>query len=182
MAMEIENIDSNLSNGMDQEEARIEQFLSEKLMEGYVLLEKSCPVCSTPLVKNHEGDEDEEPVQKDVDPVMIPNGSFKQPFRPVAGVPLCVSCNSHVITQECEISILENCGSLKAKGGFHAALSGSDGSAKNSQEEIPEEKPLSPVEPEIIDVTKIEDNGSELADEKKEDELVEEALMEYSVR
>lgn len=125
MAMEIENIDSNLSNAMENE-AHIEQLLSEKLMEGYVLLEKSCPVCSTPLVKNQASDEDdeddEEPVEKDVEPVLIPRGSFIEPFKPVQGVPFCVGCSSHVVTQECEISVLEKCHSLKGKGGIFVAI------------------------------------------------------------
>lgn len=173
MDIEIENINSNISNAMEDEEAHIEQLLSEKLMEGYVLLEKSCPVCSTPLVKNHDGDdEDEEPVQKEIEPVMIPKGSFTQPFKPVAGVPFCVACSSHVITQEGEISILEKCSSLKGKGGILVALTGR-GDAN---------KPLRVEEPEIIDVTTLDEAEPSHADEKKDEDLVEETLMEYSVR
>lgn len=170
MAMEIENIDSNLSNA---DEAHIEQLLSEKLMEGYVLLEKSCPVCSTPLVKNQDEDEEEEPVEKEIEPVMIPKGSFTQPFRPVQGVPFCVACTSHVITQECEISVLEKCGSLKAKGGIRVALT-----VKSQNDEQPSVKE----EPEIIDVTQIEESESACTYDKNDAELVEESLIEYSVR
>ena len=175
MAMEIENIDSNISKTMEQDEAKIEQLLSDKLMEGFVLLDKSCPVCSTPLVKKHEG-EDEDPVEKEVEPVMIPRGSFTQPFKPIAGVPFCVACTSHVITQECEISVLENCNSLKMKGEILVALTGSEGTVTDNKERVPE-KQL-----EIIDVTKIEETDSTYADEKKDAELVDETLTEYSVR
>ena len=198
--MEIENIDSNLSNVMDNE-AHIEQLLSEKLMEGFVLLEKSCPICATPLVKNQTSDEDEEPVEseKEMEPVMIPSGSFTQPFKPVEGVPFCVSCNSHVITQESEIGILEKSDCLKGKGGILVALSRNDNAQPESptspedepenQVEHPEDKAVSISETEvndvheIIDVTKIEDSVSVHADEKKEDDVPDEAMLtEYSVR
>lgn len=198
MAMEIENIDSNLSNVMDNE-AHIEQLLSEKLMEGFVLLEKSCPICSTPLVKNQTSDEEEEPVEKDMEPVMIPSGSFTQPFKPVEGVPFCVSCNSHVITQESEISILEKSDSLKGKGGILVALSRNENEHPESsndpveepenQVEVAENNEAAISEPdvdevhEIIDVTQLEDSVSAHADEKKEDDVPDEAIMaEYSVR
>jgi hypothetical protein len=165
--MDIENINSNLSNPAMQDDEHIEQLLSEKLMEGYVLLEKSCPVCSTPLVKDN-GDEEDELVHKEIDPVMIPKGSFIQPFIPVQGVPLCVACTSHVVTQDNEVSILSKCGSLKAKGGVLVAAP-------------PAEK-----KPEIIDVTQYEETLEEPAyvEEKKEevDTVVDETMVEYSVR
>lgn len=105
-------------------EAKLEQLLSEKLMQGYVLLETSCPVCSTPLVKNHamvprnlsSNSSDSMEGGQFAKHVLLPNESFDQPFRPVEGVPICVSCKSHVITQETEVSILEQCDSLKDKG------------------------------------------------------------------
>mmetsp|Transcript_4955 Transcript_4955/g.5480 ORF Transcript_4955/g.5480 Transcript_4955/m.5480 type:complete len:363 (-) Transcript_4955:41-1129(-) len=118
-------------DGIQEEEineAKLEHLLSEKLMEGYVLLETSCPVCSTPLVKNHHM------VPKSLSPsaefevgnfaksVLLPSKSFEQPFRPVEGVPICVSCKSHVITQETEVCILEQCDSLKDKGSIYVAL------------------------------------------------------------
>jgi hypothetical protein len=171
--MEIENINSNLSKA---DEVHIEQLLSEKLMEGYVLLEKSCPVCSTPLVKNQHDDEEDDPVEKEIEPVMIPKGSFTQPFHPVDGVPYCVACTSHVITQESEINILEKCGSLKGKGGIHVAMT-----SKSEKAEPPVSSPKD--EPEIIDVTQVEESESVYTSEQKDDaDLVEETLTEYSVR
>lgn len=111
-------------------EAKLEQLLSEKLMQGYVLLESSCPVCSTPLVKNHQmvpknlssGSSDSYEDGQLPKHVLLPRESFDQPFRPVEGVPICVTCNSHVITQETEVSILEQCDSLKDKGSIYVAL------------------------------------------------------------
>jgi uncharacterized Zn finger protein (UPF0148 family) len=51
MALHLAEQLSGNPSGMD-EEAHIEQLLNEKLMQGYLLLEKSCPVCATLLVKN----------------------------------------------------------------------------------------------------------------------------------
>ena len=118
--MEVQQYESTGFGRQGEDEVHIEQLLSEKLMQGYVLLEKSCPVCATPLVKSHEEElnDDEMPVR----PTMVPSRSFDQPFIPVDGVPFCVHCNSHVITQECEISILERCDSLKNKGSILVAL------------------------------------------------------------
>lgn len=110
-------------------EARLEQLLSEKLMQGYVLMETCCPKCATPLVKNHHmvpktlgsysRDEGDVRVDKCV---LLPTESFDQPFKPVDGVPMCVACNSHVITQETEIGILEQCDSMRNKGSIYVAL------------------------------------------------------------
>jgi hypothetical protein len=107
-------------------------------MEGYVLLEKSCPVCSTPLVKRSGfDDEDDEGMEQVLEPIMVPSGSFDQPFKPVEGVPFCVGCSSHVITQECEISILERCDSLKAKGSILVALQDTSFDVSGSQYTTP---------------------------------------------
>jgi hypothetical protein len=59
---------------------------------------------------------------------MVLSESFDQPFKPVPGVPICVACQSHVITHESEISILEQCDSLKDKGSILVALKDSDDS------------------------------------------------------
>ena len=110
-------------------DAKIEQMLSEKLMSGYVLMEATCPKCVVPLVKNHQmvpkslsmDENDGRKINVD-DPVILPAGSFEQPFKPVDGVPMCVACNSHVITSEMEIAILEQDGSILDKGSIYVAL------------------------------------------------------------
>ena len=111
-----------------EDEDHIEQLLSDKLMQGYVLLEKSCPSCATPLVKQGVDDDAEGDISynaKPVDiPVLVSSQSFDQPFRPIAGVPFCVACQSHVVTEEAEISILERCDSLKHRGSILVALKG----------------------------------------------------------
>ncbi|KAL3931120.1 MAG: hypothetical protein SGARI_004287 [Bacillariaceae sp.] len=117
------------SSGGSINEERIEQLLSEKLMTGYVLMEHSCPVCSTPLVKNNhmpdgsKSDDSSASINsKGRKGVIIGSDSFDKPFKPVAGVPLCVVCRAHVVTNESEISILEHCESLKDKGSILLAL------------------------------------------------------------
>jgi hypothetical protein len=116
-------------------EAEIEQLLSEKLMEGYVLLDTSCPVCSTPLVKNHSrgpklhNQNNKSTMRR---PVILPSDSFHKPFKPVDGVPICVVCRSHVVTHESDISILERCESLKDRGSILLALYSSSSSTATS--------------------------------------------------
>jgi Sjogren's syndrome/scleroderma autoantigen 1 (Autoantigen p27) len=104
-----------LRSPLNDEDLEIERLLSQKLLEGYVLMERSCPACATPLVKNHVG-QDEDDAGRELSPFVVPSQSFDQPFRPVNGVPFCVSCQAHVVTDESEISILEQCDSLKTKG------------------------------------------------------------------
>ena len=136
------------------DEARIEQLLSEALMEGYVLLEKSCPhpKCATPLVKSNATETDGRAVDKVLEPMLVPSQSFEQPFKPIDGVPFCVSCQAHVVTQESEIKILERCDSLKSKGGILVAMTESVSTAESTVTAIPEPEIIN-VEPEVIDVT-----------------------------
>ena len=114
-------------------DAKIEQMLSEKLIKGYVLMEATCPKCAVPLVKNHQmvprslsnlsGDENDPTNMNVVDKaVLLPVESFEQPFKPVDGVPMCVGCDSHVITSETEMTILEQCDALKDNGSIYVAL------------------------------------------------------------
>jgi Sjogren's syndrome/scleroderma autoantigen 1 (Autoantigen p27) len=118
-------------------EARAEKLLSSKLLEGFVLLEECCPVCSTPLVKNSASTDATSKRTKggNTDPIMIPSSSFDQPFRPVPGVPMCVLCDSHVVTQESEIDLLERCESLKDKGTILVAMKDTEEEKKQEEEE-----------------------------------------------
>jgi hypothetical protein len=206
MMMEIENISSNISHQMDDEETRIENLLSEKLMMGFVLLEKSCPVCATPLVKHHLPHEEAHtiPESDSVKPVLVPVGSFAQPFKHVQGVPFCVACCSHVITQESEITALERCESLKAKGSILSAMQDASYSTESTSQfesqATPEEQSSN-----IIDVTGVASQSASQqsdstksssekeglhSDEKKEDgdhihyenQNADEIMAEYSVR
>lgn len=86
-------------------EEEIEDLLSEKLLEGYELIEKSCPGCTTPLIKMDINPTDQTEFLEF--PVLIPNRNPQKPFEPVEGVPLCVVCNSHVITQDSEMALIE---------------------------------------------------------------------------
>ena len=157
-------------------EARLEQLLSEKLMKGYVLMESSCPKCSTPLVKNHqmvpktlstpsftdENDDGAPTTTKINKCVLLPAASFDQPFRPVDGVPMCVSCQTHVITQETEVCILEQCDSMKDKGSIYVAINGGGKKKKTTTDgnDGPEIINLIHVQDDIEEVTVVEDNGN----------------------
>ncbi len=114
------------NNADDNLEIEIEKLLSEKLLQGYLLLEKACPSCATPLVKlqtNFSLDKDDDvSYNTSVEPVLVPSESFDQPFCPVAGVPFCVSCQSHVVTEESEVRLLEKSDTLKAKGSILVAI------------------------------------------------------------
>ncbi|KAL3907955.1 MAG: hypothetical protein SGILL_008666 [Bacillariaceae sp.] len=118
------------ASAVSVDEAKIEELLSEKLMTGYELLDSSCPVCSTPLIKNNNLSEEE------ISGHSRESSHSGKPFKPVAGVPMCVVCRSHVVTQESEISILERCESLKDKGSILLAIeSGSSvGDSKYSED------------------------------------------------
>jgi len=109
--------------------ALLEQRLSEKLMEGYVIMEDVCPKCPlVPLVKNNQKVpktfESHDLMRKNIMDlaVVVESQSFEQPFKPVNGVPVCVSCNAHVITCEEEIVFLEESGTLKNSGSIIVAI------------------------------------------------------------
>jgi hypothetical protein len=161
-----------LESNLNDEEDQIEQLLSDKLMQGYTLLEKSCPSCATPLVKKEAAVEDKSDptANKAVEiPVLVSSQSFDQPFRPVPGVPFCVACQSHVVTEESEISILERCDSLKHKGSILVALKGdsfSDDGA--SQPESKKDLPL--LEENGPSMVEHDSPASPQYEEKKEEE------------
>lgn len=122
----------------------IESLLSEKLLEGYSLLNTSCPQCVTPLVKRKAptmtSPKSNQPVSKGTSPhmfmsfasvqpqpaaydtVMDSSGSIEAPFSPVSGVPFCVSCKAHVVTRDADMQALERCNSLKDKGSIIVAI------------------------------------------------------------
>lgn len=185
MAMEVGQRAAHIA----ADEAQIELLLSEKLMDGYVLLEKSCPVCSTPLVKKSD-DGDEGGKAHHFSPIMVPSGKFEAPFNPVEGVPFCVGCTSHVITQESDISILERCDSLKNKGSILVALqdtsTGVSGSQYTSLSEnsMPSTKDSSTHQEatHVIDLTDHTEPSvvsREHSDEKKEEEHISAPASSY---
>eukprot|EP00980_Cylindrotheca_fusiformis_P029017 scaffold22696_cov118-Cylindrotheca_fusiformis.AAC.11 len=122
-------------------EEEVEDLLSERLLEGYQLIEKSCPECTTPLIKieNSPQEVDGNLLKTSV---LIPNRNPEKPFDPVDGVPVCVACNCHVVTQECEMNILER----------HETTSGSIA-------EKPDPSPKSNDAP-VIDLTAVASNDS----------------------
>ena len=110
--------------------AMIKELLAQKVKEGYCVMEATCPKCAIPLVKNHQMvprslsmDETDITRSMSVDePILVPSQSFEQPFKPVDGVPMCVGCDSHVVTCETEIAILEQGETLMDRGHIYVAM------------------------------------------------------------
>jgi len=75
------------------DESRVEELLSEKLMDGFLLLDRACPQCLTPLVKQEQALRSPKTMQ-----VML---------TPIPGVPYCVSCQAHVMNDERHIVRLQ---------------------------------------------------------------------------
>ena len=138
---------------LNDEDAEIERLLSEKLLEGYILMERICPSCATPLVKNKIDEEKEKKANNALEPFVVPSKSFDQPFQPVLGVPFCVSCHAHVVTDESEISILEKCDTLKMKGQILVSLQ------SVSEAEDPSE--ITGIEKELDDDDIVEEEGEQ---------------------
>lgn len=83
-------------------EAEIEQELSEKLLDGFTLLERACPACTTPLVKQMNDD-----VPKSTADSTTDSHSAESSAAPMPGIPYCVQCQAHVITEQKEMDIFE---------------------------------------------------------------------------
>jgi hypothetical protein len=103
----------------------VEHLLSERLLEGFLLLERACPACTTPLVKqpldsNNNDDASKQPWSptdsKNAIAILQNMHSQESPMScltpqrapaPIPGVPFCVNCKSHVVTHESEIKYLD---------------------------------------------------------------------------
>ena len=89
-------------------EADIEELISEHLVDGCVLMDKSCPACVTPLLKHV----DELPGDA-TDDASLRRGKSRetsksaQSLTPIDGVPFCVACQAHVVTSSDEIEKVE---------------------------------------------------------------------------
>ncbi len=127
----------------------VEELLSEKLLEGYAILDTACPDCVTPLVKRKSSALSPKryvqtlsprksaspyismsyvPVQ--LQPSSSNAGSFdaaQSTFTPVPNVPICVSCQAHVVTCQAELSILESTNSMKDIGKIIIAMEEEEG-------------------------------------------------------
>jgi len=118
------------ATSMDDE--KVELLLSTKLMNGFMLLDKPCPKCMIPLVKqpfvaNSEGsfstltssnqdssnpaienqenqDEDDESGET---PRLVTNLSIQGIPKPIRGIPCCALCESYVVTNKSERALLE---------------------------------------------------------------------------
>lgn len=173
----VQPVTNNHFSAIDEE--KIELLLSEKLMKGYGLLEASCPECRTPLLKKRSLKESDRMFENlVVPPVVLPKGSFKKQFKPVEGVPYCVGCTSHVITNEYEISVLERCDALKNKGSLLVVSKESFGERVTSKY-----TPVSDLR-EVIDLGEYEEEkkNKESMVGSVEGEREEDSMVEYSIR
>ena len=90
------------------QETEIEEMLSEHLVEGCVLMDKSCPACVTPLLKHTDDlgtDANDENSLKKVK--SRETAKSTQTLTPIDGVPFCVACQAHVVTSSDEIDKVE---------------------------------------------------------------------------
>lgn len=92
----------------DIPETEIEELISDQLVGGCVLMDKSCPACVTPLLKQM----DELPVEPH-DDASLKKGKSKDTTKsslslvPIDGVPFCVACQAHVVTCNDEVEKVE---------------------------------------------------------------------------
>jgi hypothetical protein len=94
--------------GVMQEEI-IEEMLSERLVDGCILLDKYCPSCVTPLLKQMDdlvlGEVADDNSLKVAKSQLTTKSA--QSLKPVDGVPFCVGCQAHVVTSAMELDMLE---------------------------------------------------------------------------
>jgi hypothetical protein len=115
---DIENMVAD--RGINDDE--VEHLLSERLLDGFLLMERSCPSCTTPLVKQPMNDAGSQPwtpkeskkaisiiqkIQSQESPMSCTTTPRQAP-APVPGVPFCVNCKAHVVTHESEIQHLDS--------------------------------------------------------------------------
>ncbi|CAB9508366.1 expressed unknown protein [Seminavis robusta] len=90
------------------DEEEVEDLLSAKLMNGFMLLEIPCPRCLIPLVKkpvdgtdhgHHTGSADRKPK-------LVTPASIAAIPKPIKGIPFCVICENYVVTTQEEIQWL----------------------------------------------------------------------------
>jgi hypothetical protein len=104
------------------DEEEVEELLSAKLMNGFMLLDQPCPKCMIPLVKqparaNSETTIDENPGEEKLEngARIVTNLSMDGIPKPLRGIPFCVTCESYVVTNPSEARLLEH---MKASDNF----------------------------------------------------------------
>lgn len=93
------------------DEEVVEELLSEKLMNGFMLLDFPCPKCMIPLVKQpapfNLQEECEKADSEPSTPRIVTQLSMEDVPKPVRGIPYCVSCESYMVTNEQEAQLLD---------------------------------------------------------------------------
>jgi hypothetical protein len=135
----VADIMTSLSDPTTADSEVVEHLLSDKLVEGYLLLEKACPSCATPLVKrnpHHTASPKEVPHPLSGSTLLSEHGDI----TPITGVPFCVWCQAHVVTDQSEVAHLERVSErLKIKGAILVSMQ-----QQQPEERRQEEEHLSP--------------------------------------
>lgn len=83
-------------NSKPVNDSEVEERISERLVQGCMLLESACPACVTPLVKQtDDGPSDDNSLMMGLS---RPGSKSDHDLTPIEGVPFCVACPCHVIT------------------------------------------------------------------------------------
>ena len=100
-------VPTDLCTGLTRvvDETIVEALLEERLVDGCVLMDKSCPACVTPLVKQTEEGLDDDNSLKLGGKSLAK--SSRQTLTPIDGVPFCVACQCHVVSNREEARKVE---------------------------------------------------------------------------
>lgn len=185
----------------------VEELLSEKLLEGYSLLDTACPKCVTPLVTKMGTSMSLSPRKKAlcmntsgphmsvsyVNVQLQPSSSDfgaapssfdaqQRPLEPIPNVPYCVSCQAHVVTKEADLQTLESANAMKDRGSIIVAMSEEERDVASPRRGLAErnifsEERDSPEKDEIV-VEEVNPDGDERSDKEN---LVEEETVSVAV-
>jgi hypothetical protein len=109
------------------DEDEVEELLSNKLMNGFMLIDKPCPKCMIPLVKKPctQGDVNistssisskSSSGAGEFETRIVTNLSLEQIPKPVKGIPYCVICENYVLTCPAESKWLERLHAMEILG------------------------------------------------------------------
>ena len=127
-------LDELPQSSAEPDEEIVEDLLSAKLMNGFMLIDKPCPRCLIPLVKkpyihdaNSQASSSISSRDKDFGAFQIvSNETIHEVAKPIKGVPYCVLCDSYVLTNHNETRVLERLQAIQILGRDEVAMIPSD--------------------------------------------------------